>query len=53
MRYFIDTEFNGCGGELISIARVPENDGDDVGGRSVRGVAADVESASLTINLPR
>jgi|TARA_R110001606_G_scaffold327480_1_gene474414 hypothetical protein len=27
MRYFLDTEFNGFGGELISIALVPENDG--------------------------
>ena len=27
MRYFLDTEFNGFGGELISIAMVPENDG--------------------------
>ncbi|MGH6653052.1 MAG: hypothetical protein ACREB7_18180 [Sphingopyxis sp.] len=25
MRYFLDTEFNGFGGELISIALVPEN----------------------------
>ena len=24
MRYFLDTEFNGFGGELISIALVPE-----------------------------
>lgn len=28
MRYFLDTEFNGFGGELISLALVPE-DGDD------------------------
>ena len=27
MRYFLDTEFNGFGGELISIALVPEDDG--------------------------
>lgn len=26
MRYFIDAEFNGFGGELISIAAVPEED---------------------------
>ncbi len=26
MRYFFDTEFNGFGGELISIALVPEDD---------------------------
>lgn len=26
MRYFLDTEFNGFGGELISIALVPEDD---------------------------
>lgn len=26
MRYFVDTEFNGFGGELISIAAVPEDD---------------------------
>src|SRR5580700_11055305 len=25
MRYFLDSEFNGFGGELISIALVPEN----------------------------
>ncbi len=28
MRYFLDTEFNGLGGELISLALVPEH-GDD------------------------
>ncbi len=27
MRYFLDTEFNGFGGELIAIALVPEDDG--------------------------
>jgi len=27
MRYFVDTEFNGFGGELISIALVPEDEG--------------------------
>lgn len=27
MRYFLDTEFNGFGGELVSIALVPEEDG--------------------------
>ncbi|MEH6660085.1 MAG: hypothetical protein V7679_00430 [Parasphingorhabdus sp.] len=27
MRYFLDTEFNGFGGELISIALVPEGEG--------------------------
>lgn len=27
MRYFLDTEFNGFGGELISIALVPEDEG--------------------------
>jgi hypothetical protein len=26
MRYFLDTEFNGFGGELISLALVPEHD---------------------------
>lgn len=26
MRYFLDTEFNGFGGELISLALVPEDD---------------------------
>jgi hypothetical protein len=26
MRYFIDTEFNGFGGDLISLAAVPEDD---------------------------
>jgi hypothetical protein len=29
MRYFLDTEFNGFGGQLISIALVPEDDGLD------------------------
>ena len=29
MRYFLDTEFNGFGGELISLALVPENDDQD------------------------
>jgi len=26
MRFFLDTEFNGFGGSLISMALVPEND---------------------------
>ena len=26
MRYFVDAEFNGFGGDLISLAAVPEND---------------------------
>lgn len=26
MRYFIDAEFNGFGGEMVSLAAVPEND---------------------------
>lgn len=26
MRYFVDAEFNGFGGELISLAAVPEDD---------------------------
>lgn len=29
MRYFLDTEFNGFGGALISLALVPEDGGDD------------------------
>ena len=29
MRYFLDTEFNGSGGELLSLALVPD-DGDDL-----------------------
>lgn len=29
MRYFLDTEFNGFGGELISLALVPENGDQD------------------------
>lgn len=29
MRYFLDTEFNGFGGELISLALVPEYDDQD------------------------
>lgn len=28
MRYFVDAEFNGFGGELISIALVPEDEGE-------------------------
>lgn len=30
MRYFLDTEFNGFGGELISLALVPEHDDQDL-----------------------
>ncbi|UAK26313.1 hypothetical protein [Sphingomonas nostoxanthinifaciens] len=29
MRYFLDTEFNGFGGALLSLALVPEDGGDD------------------------
>lgn len=29
MRYFLDTEYNGWGGALISLALVPEDGGDD------------------------
>lgn len=29
MRYFLDTEFNGHGGALLSLALVPESGGDD------------------------
>ena len=29
MRYFLDTEFNGFGGELISLALVPEHGHDE------------------------
>lgn len=29
MRYFLDTEYNGCGGALLSLALVPD-DGDDL-----------------------
>lgn len=30
MRYFLDTEFNGFGGELISLALVPEDGGEEL-----------------------
>ncbi len=29
MRYFLDTEFNGFGGDLLSLALVPEDGGDE------------------------
>ena len=29
MRYFLDTEFNGFGGALLSFALVPEDGGED------------------------
>ena len=29
MRYFLDTEFNGFGGQLLSLALVPEDGGED------------------------
>ncbi|WP_106640499.1 3'-5' exoribonuclease [Allosphingosinicella vermicomposti] len=30
MRYFLDTEYNGTGGELISLALVPEDGGEEL-----------------------
>ena len=29
MRYFLDTEFNGFGGQLLSLALVPEDGGEE------------------------
>ena len=29
MRYFLDTEFNGFGGDLLSLALVPEHGADE------------------------
>ena len=41
MKLFLDTEFNGFGGEIISLALVPEDDGDEF--YEVCGCSAPIE----------